>query len=69
LFLTIASIVFSSWKKTLDIVAGLCTEQDVRHVYINGKTPHKDRLEALKTFVSDAGVSTLLMTLGTGALG
>jgi len=32
-------------------------------------TPQADRQQALDRFRSDEGISTLLMTIGTGALG
>lgn len=57
------------WKKTIDIAAQLCTETGIRHVCIDGTTPHYQRTKALRSFVEDSTISVLLMTLGFGALG
>lgn len=63
------SIVFSVWRKTLDIAAQLCDDAGIRHVRIDGAVPQPSRHQALEDFTTKPEVSTLLMTLGTGALG
>lgn len=63
------SIVFSVWRKTLDVTASLCSDARIRHVRIDGTVPQAARQQALKQFTNDPSISTLLMTLGTGALG
>ena len=63
------SIVFSVWRKTLDIAAQLCNNANIRHVRIDGAVPQALRQQALEDFTTKFEVSTLLMTLGTGALG
>jgi SNF2 family DNA or RNA helicase len=63
------SIVFSVWRKTLDIAAQLCNDASIRHVRIDGAVPQALRQQALADFANKPEVSTLLMTLGTGALG
>jgi SWI/SNF-related matrix-associated actin-dependent regulator of chromatin subfamily A3 len=63
------SIVFSVWKKTLDVAAQLCSDAGVCHVRIDGTVPQALRQQALEDFTTKPEVSTLLMTLGTGALG
>jgi SNF2 family DNA or RNA helicase len=63
------SIVFSVWRKTLDIAAQLCNDANIRHVRIDGAVPQALRQQALEDFTNKPEVSTLLMTLGTGALG
>ncbi|KAK3619536.1 hypothetical protein LTR56_023971 [Elasticomyces elasticus] len=63
------SIVFSAWRRTLDIASNLCTERNLAYARIDGTTPQIGRLQALDRFKSDATVSVLLMTLGTGAMG
>ncbi|KAI0805705.1 SNF2 family N-terminal domain-containing protein [Xylaria sp. FL0064] len=50
------SIVFSCWKKTLDLVGGLLHSQGIRH-------------NTIHDFRSPTGANILLMTLGTGAVG
>jgi SNF2 family DNA or RNA helicase len=63
------SIVFSVWRKTLDVAAQLCKDANIRHVRIDGAVPQALREQALEVFTTQPKVSTLLMTLGTGALG
>jgi SWI/SNF-related matrix-associated actin-dependent regulator of chromatin subfamily A3 len=64
-----ASIVFSAWKKTLNLASTLCTENNIAHLRIDGETPQSERPSILERFANDASISSLLMTLGTGALG
>lgn len=63
------SIVFSVWRKTLDVASRLCDDAGIRHVRIDGTVPQALRNEALAEFTTNPETSTLLMTLGTGALG
>lgn len=70
LFLTeIFSIVFSVWKKTLDIASQLCQAAGIKYVRVDGSVSQADRSVALDIFANDTSMSVLLMTLGTGALG
>jgi hypothetical protein len=61
--------VFSSWKKTLDLVAELLKSDRLKYDMIHGKLTLKQRLKVLKDFKSVLGPDILLMTLGTGAEG
>jgi superfamily II helicase len=63
------SIVFSSWKKTLDLAAGLLKSYDMRYDVIHGGLTLTKRLKVLTDFKSPTGPNILLMTLGTGAVG
>jgi SWI/SNF-related matrix-associated actin-dependent regulator of chromatin subfamily A3 len=63
------SIVFSSWKKTLDLAAQLLELYDMRYDVIHGGLSLTKRLKVLGDFKSPTGRSILLMTLGTGAVG
>lgn len=63
------SIVFSVWKRTLDVASRLCDADGIRYVRIDGTVASEARQKALDDFKADSKVSTLLMTLGTGALG
>jgi SWI/SNF-related matrix-associated actin-dependent regulator of chromatin subfamily A3 len=63
------SIVFSVWRKTLDVVARLCDDAGIDHARIDGTVPQILRHQALEEFTTNPRISTLLMTLGTGALG
>ncbi|RII16551.1 hypothetical protein CUC08_Gglean002989 [Alternaria sp. MG1] len=62
-------IVFSAWKKTLDLTAKLFNEAGLKNDMIYGSLSLKQRLKALKDFKSAFGPNILLMTLGTGAEG
>ncbi|KAK8123092.1 P-loop containing nucleoside triphosphate hydrolase [Apiospora sp. TS-2023a] len=63
------SIVFSSWKKTLNLVSQLFTTYGIQHKTIDGSLPSGERIKVLKDFRSFSGANILLMTLGTGAVG
>jgi SWI/SNF-related matrix-associated actin-dependent regulator of chromatin subfamily A3 len=63
------SIVFSSWKRTLDLAGDLLSANGIRYDVVTGSVPLKTRQKVLKDFKSLMGVSVLLMTLGTGAVG
>ncbi|ETS77388.1 hypothetical protein PFICI_11262 [Pestalotiopsis fici W106-1] len=63
------SIIFSSWKKTLNLVSQLFTTHGIRHEIIDGSVSLGKRLGVLKNFRSPSGANILLMTLGTGAVG
>ncbi|EMD91847.1 hypothetical protein COCC4DRAFT_144809 [Bipolaris maydis ATCC 48331] len=62
-------IVFSAWKKTLDLAAELFTGAGLKHDMIQGSLSSKQRLKVLKTFKSLMGPNIIFMTLGTGAEG
>ncbi|CAN9204159.1 unnamed protein product [Alternaria alternata] len=62
-------IVFSAWKKTLDLAAELLIGAGLKHDIIHGTLSSKQRLKVLKNFKSLMGPNVLLMTLGTGAEG
>ena len=63
------SIVFSVWKKTLDLVSALFSAKRIPFLLIDGSLSLADRRKVLKRFREDPGVPVLLMTLGTGAVG
>jgi SWI/SNF-related matrix-associated actin-dependent regulator of chromatin subfamily A3 len=67
--LTITSIVFSCWRKTLEMVAEMLRLQNIPFEMINGSLSLNERLRVLKNFRSSTGANILLMTLGTGAVG
>jgi SWI/SNF-related matrix-associated actin-dependent regulator of chromatin subfamily A3 len=65
----IISIIFSAWKKTLDLAAELLNGAGLKHNTIHGSLSLKQRLRVLKDFKTPVGPNILLMTLGTGAEG
>lgn len=63
------SIIFSSWKKTLYIIAALLTAHRIPFVQIDGSLPLPERRRILNNFEENGQILVLLMTLGTGAVG
>ncbi|KAH8892451.1 hypothetical protein GQ53DRAFT_861762 [Thozetella sp. PMI_491] len=63
------SIVFSFWKKTLDIVQDMLVNQGVSFCRVDGSLSPSKRRTVLKRFQENPSISVLLMTLGTGAVG
>lgn len=63
------SIVFSSWKKSLELVAELLKGESLNFDMIHGSLSLTQRLKVLKEFKMQSGPNVLLMTLGTGAEG
>lgn len=63
------SIVFSGWKKSLDLTATILDQEDIRFARIDGSVTNISRLQALETFKIDPDLNVLLMTIGTGAVG
>lgn len=63
------SIVFSFWKKSLDIVGSMFDDKHIPYLRVDGTLPHSQRKRVLMQFqAADQGM-VLLMTLGTGAVG
>ena len=63
------SIVFSFWKKSLDIVGTMLTFKDLAYLRVDGTLPHGQRKRVLSKFQGAEQGMVLLMTLGTGAMG
>ncbi|GIZ44204.1 hypothetical protein CKM354_000740800 [Cercospora kikuchii] len=63
------SVVFSYWRKTIDLAADICSQNGIRAVVVHGKTLQADRTKILEQFAEDPTISALLMTIGTGGLG
>ncbi|KAJ2988148.1 hypothetical protein NUW58_g4127 [Xylaria curta] len=63
------SIVFSFWKRSLDLVEKLFTERGIIFGRVDGSIHPSKRSEVLKKFQEDSSIRVLLMTIGTGAVG
>lgn len=63
------SIVFSSWKTSLDIVTDFLRRMRIPFNFIHGALKVGERRTMLEQFCNEDGVRILLMTLGTGAVG
>ncbi|KAL9074939.1 MAG: hypothetical protein Q9157_004188 [Trypethelium eluteriae] len=65
----IFSIVFSYWKKPLDVLGEMLSLQMISFVRIDGNVTFSERQRQLEAFRERPEVSTLLMTFSTGAVG
>ena len=63
------SIVFSFWKKSLDIVGVMLAEKKFAYLRVDGTLPFGQRKRILAQFQAAEQGMVLLMTLGTGAIG
>ncbi|KAF2848795.1 hypothetical protein T440DRAFT_556368 [Plenodomus tracheiphilus IPT5] len=63
------SLVFSSWKTSLDIVAQALEDSSISFYRIHGSLPAAKRSQVLNDFEHSTNIKTLLITLGTGAVG
>ncbi|KAI6776491.1 hypothetical protein HG530_000436 [Fusarium avenaceum] len=63
------SVVFSSWRDTLDILAKMLLADDIEFVQVDGRNPLTGRTELLSRFRQDANVRVLLISINTGAVG
>jgi len=64
-----ASIVFSFWRRSLDLIARLLHENGIVFGQVDGTLSPHQRQEILGEFHHDPSIKVLLMTLGTGAVG
>jgi SWI/SNF-related matrix-associated actin-dependent regulator of chromatin subfamily A3 len=67
--LTHASIVFSTWRLTLDVIRIGLDRESISYVRYDGKVPHKDRQSVLDRFKTDTTIRVMLLTLSCGAVG
>lgn len=67
--LTRGSIVFSTWRLTLDVVEAGLQQSSVKSVRFDGKVPQKERQNIVDTFKTDPSIRVMLLTLSCGAAG
>ena len=67
--LTSLSIVFSTWRLTLDLVEAGLNRSSIPSVRFDGKVPQKDRQDIVERFRHDPSVRVMLLTLSCGAAG
>lgn len=65
----LASIIFSSWTITLDILQGALIARDMNPLRIDGTSTVANREKAISLFRTDPSKRILLMTFGVGAVG
>ncbi|KAF2686440.1 hypothetical protein K458DRAFT_470145 [Lentithecium fluviatile CBS 122367] len=62
-------IIFSSWKKTIQVAASCLSVHGIQICMVDGSMPLPERRKQLLRFQSNPSIPALLMTLGTGAVG
>ncbi|KAK3342074.1 SNF2 family N-terminal domain-containing protein [Lasiosphaeria hispida] len=63
------SIVFSFWRRSLDLLGELFHDEDVVFGRVDGSVDPAQRKKVLADFHNDPSMRVLLMTIGTGAIG
>lgn len=63
------SIVFSTWRLTLELVEAGLEQASIPCVRFDGKVPQKDRQKVVERFRTDPTVRVMLLTLSCGAVG
>ncbi|KAH9877598.1 hypothetical protein IAQ61_002965 [Plenodomus lingam] len=65
----VISIVFSTWRMTLDIIEAALEQAQIRSVRFDGKVAQTQRQPVLNEFKSNPNVRIILLTLECGAVG
>lgn len=68
-FLKLVSIVFSTWRLTLDIVEAALQQAHISSVRYDGKVSQAQRQSVLNEFKLNSNVRIMLLTLQCGAVG
>ncbi|CVK96146.1 related to promoter binding protein RUSH-1alpha [Fusarium proliferatum] len=63
------SVVFSSWRDTLDILAAILGAEGIAFVQVDGRNPLLGRTDLLNKFCQDPMIRVLLISINTGAVG
>jgi len=69
IILSSCSLVFTSWRTTLDILANVLTDKGIPWLRIDGRVSFSGRLEILSKFREDPDIPVLLMSIESGAVG
>lgn len=64
-----ASVVFSTWRLTLDLVEAGLGHNSIGNVRFDGKVPQRERQSVVDRFRTDPSVRVMLLTLSCGAVG
>jgi SNF2 family DNA or RNA helicase len=67
--LIVVSVVFSTWRLTLDVVEKGLEKAGIRSIRFDGSVPQKERQSVVDKFKADPGVRVMLLTLSCGAVG
>ncbi|RYP13216.1 hypothetical protein DL765_006988 [Monosporascus sp. GIB2] len=63
------SIVFSSWRLSLDLVEAGLGHASMSSIRFDGKVPQRDRQSIVERFNEDPNIRVMLLTLACGAVG
>lgn len=63
------SIVFSTWRLSLDLVEQALNQAFITTVRFDGKVAQKDRQPIINKFQNDPLIRVMLLTLSCGAVG
>jgi SWI/SNF-related matrix-associated actin-dependent regulator of chromatin subfamily A3 len=67
--LTLCSIIFSGWTRTLDLIEQHLKKGNINFRRIDGTSSLPGRNKTLEEFRKDSKIRVLIMTTGTGAVG
>lgn len=67
--LILDSVVFSTWRLTLDMVEKGLKNAGIRSIRFDGSVPQKERQSVVDGFKADPGIRVMLLTLSCGAVG
>jgi SNF2 family DNA or RNA helicase len=67
--LTDCSVVFSTWRLTLDVVEAGLNRHSIANVRFDGKVTQKNRQSVVNRFKTDPKIRVMLLTLSCGAVG
>lgn len=65
----VSSIVFSTWRTSLDVAEAGLLQAGIPCLRYDGKVPQKERHGIVTRFREDPSVRVLLLTLACGAVG
>ncbi|KAI8716614.1 hypothetical protein NCS52_00955600 [Fusarium sp. LHS14.1] len=63
------SVVFTSWRTTLDMLASILSSNGIGFVQVDGRNPVMDRTALLSRFCEGTDIRVLLISINTGAVG
>ena len=69
IFTIFFSLVFTSWRLTLDALASMLDSRGIRYVKIDGRVDAAERHLDLDRFEQESAIKVLLMSLEIGSVG
>ncbi|KAK3369585.1 SNF2 family N-terminal domain-containing protein, partial [Lasiosphaeria ovina] len=68
-YITARSIVFTSWRDTIDMIGPMLTYHNIPYLRIDGRVGFSDRMSIISRFQDTDEACVLVMSIGTGAVG